>query len=43
MKYHHTKIKVPVIDVDCDEQELFDDKDAWLNLHPMVRRELNTG
>ena len=35
-------IKIPVIDIDCDEQQLFTDKDAWVNLHPKLRRQLQT-
>ena len=36
------EIKIPVIDVDADEQTLFSDKDAWMNLHPKLRKELMT-
>ena len=42
VKFSHTEIKAPVIDADVDEQELFDDKDAWMNMHPKLRRELQT-
>ena len=33
-------IKVPIIDVECDDQSLFDDKAALESLHPKLRREL---
>ena len=36
------EIQIPVIDVDCDEQDLFKDHDAWMSLHPKLRRELKT-
>ena len=35
-------IKIPVIDIDCDEQSLFTDVDAVSALHPRLRRELKT-
>ena len=42
MRCSHREIKALVIDVEPDEQELFDDRVAWMNLHPQLRRELQT-
>jgi len=41
-KHGGQDIKIPVIDIDCDEQSLFIEVDAILALHPRLRRELKT-
>ena len=37
------KIKIPVFNIDSKSQEIFEDDDALLSLHPKIRRQIKAG
>ena len=37
------KIKIPVFNIENDSQDLFDDKDVLMSLHPKLRRQIRAG